>query len=453
MYPEQLPIFKDLNPYSGQIDTNNRWIKLAKLVPWEEMDVIYRKHFDTKKLSVIKNCRLIMGLILGQMFLELSDREIVDYFHENPYFQYFCGKDTFVAKLDSKIIHPSLLSKRRRRLGASYTQQFEREMVIALKKKGLIKGKKLILDATVFPANITHPNDVKLLNAVREYLCKTILDVKNSIDPFRNVRTYKRVARKVYLTFQKTKRKTKKFIRKQRKKMIQYVNRNINQLDTLLAEAKTQIIQEGSTLKQWSYDQIVNKLNVAKTILEQQMHMATTKGRKVSNRIVSFHWPEIRPMVRGKEGKCVEFGPKAHVALVDGYELLDHAQFDSFHEGIRLEESLNKHLDRFDSLPTIVLADQLYSNRDNRALLKEKEISHSFKHVGRPSNETRAAQRKRKTQFKKRQGQRNHIEAMFGHLKKRFNLNRLTWTVPDGATMQIQLGLIAANLHKAAAAA
>ena len=93
-------------------------------------------------------------------------------------------------------------------------------MVIALKKKGLIKGKKLIRDATVFPANITHPNDVKLLNAVREYLCKTILDVKNRIDPTRNVRTYKRVARKVYLTFQKMKRKTKTFIRKQRKKMI-----------------------------------------------------------------------------------------------------------------------------------------------------------------------------------------------------------------------------------------
>ena len=151
------------------------------------MDVIYQKHVDTKKLSVIKNCRLIMGLILGQLFLELSDREIVDSFHENPYVQYFCGKDTFVAKLDSKIVHPSLLSKRIRRLGASYTQQFEQKMVIALKKKGLIKGKKLILDATVFPANITHPNDVKLLNAVREYLCKTILDVKNSIDPKRKV--------------------------------------------------------------------------------------------------------------------------------------------------------------------------------------------------------------------------------------------------------------------------
>ena len=450
---EQLPIFKDLNPYSGQIDTNNRWIKLAKLVPWEEMDVIYRKHFDTKKLSVIKNCRLIMGLILGQMFLQLSDREIVDYFHENPYFQYFCGKDTFVAKLDRKIIHPSLLSKRRGRLGASYTQQFEQEMVIALKKKGLVKGKKLILDATVFPAHITYPNDVKLLNTVREYLCKTIRDVKNTIDPARKIRTYKRIARKVYLTFQKTKRKTTKFIRKQRKKMIQYVNRNIHQLDTLLSEVKARLAQQGNTLKQWRYDQIVDKLNVAKTILTQQVYMATTKGRKVANRIVSFHWPEIRPIVRGKEGNCVEFGPKAHVALVDGYALLDHAQFDSFHEGIRLEASLNKHMDRFDSLPTIVLADQLYANRDNRELLKDKNIPHSFKNLGRPPNETRAKQRKRKSQFKKRQGERNHIEATFGHLKNRFNLNKLTWTVPGGATMQIQLGLIASNLNRAAASA
>ena len=60
---------------------------------------------------------------------------------------------------------------------------------------------------------------------------------------------------------------------------------------------------------------------VAKKVLEQQVHMATTRGRKVGNRIVSFHWPDVRPIVRGKEGKGVEFGPKAHVALVDAIYL------------------------------------------------------------------------------------------------------------------------------------
>ena len=98
MHLEQLPIFKDLNPYSGKIDRHNRWIKLSRLVPWDKMDMIYKKYFDEGKQSVIKNCRLILGLLLGQMLLELGDRPILDYFHENPYFQYFCGQDTFLPK-------------------------------------------------------------------------------------------------------------------------------------------------------------------------------------------------------------------------------------------------------------------------------------------------------------------------------------------------------------------
>jgi len=91
--------------------------------------------------AMVRNgCRLILGLMLGQMFLKLSDREIVDYFHENPYFQYFCGQDTFVVKTKTGIIHPSLLSKRRKRLGKAYVQKFEKELLVVLKRKGLVLG-------------------------------------------------------------------------------------------------------------------------------------------------------------------------------------------------------------------------------------------------------------------------------------------------------------------------
>jgi hypothetical protein len=443
MYLTQLPIFKELSPYSGQIDQNNRWIKLAELVPWGSMDMIYRKYFDEGKQSVIKNSRLVLGLMLGQMLLEQSDRAIVEYFHENPYFQYFCGQDTFVVKVEKGIVHHSLLSKRRKRLGKSYVVQFEREVLGILKKKALIKGQKLILDATVFPANITYPNDVKLLNTVREYLCKTILDVKNTYDPKGRIRTVRRVARKLYLNFQKTKRKSKQLIRNTRNKMIRYVCRNIYQLERVLERA--------NCLKSWQREQIEAKMQVAKEILAQQVHMATTRGRQVANRIVSFHWPEIRPMVRGKDGKAVEFGPKAHVALVDGYAFLDDAKYDSFHEGVQLESCLEKHRHRFGKVPELLLADQLYANRKNRALLDEKDIPHSFKRMGRPPNESKGDKQKYRRQFKQKQGQRNHIEAAFGHLKDRFNLDKVKWTVPGGETMQIQLSLIAFNLNTAMA--
>ena len=342
------------------------------------MDVIYRGYFDNGKQSVIKTSRFILGLMLGQMLLELGDRPILKYFHGNPYFQYFCGQDTFVVKTEKGIIHHSLLSKRRKRLGKAYVADFEREVLEVLKQKGLIKGKKLILDATVFPANITHPNDVKLLNTAREYLCQKILDVKNTVDPKGRIRTCRRTARKLYLNFQKTKRKCKKLIRKTRNKMIRYVRRNIGQLEMVLKRA--------TTLKTDQKEQIEAKLAVAKKVLEQQVHMATTRGRQVANRIVSFHWPKVRPMVRGKDGKAVEFGPKAHVALVDGYALLDDAQYESFHEGIQLEHSLKRHDNRFKKQPDIVLADQLYANRKNRALLEDKVIDHAFKRIALPMN-------------------------------------------------------------------
>jgi len=441
MYLEQLPLFKELNPYSGQIDKHNRWIKLAGLVPWDEMDGVYRKYFDEGKQGVIKKSRLILGLLLGQMIVELGDRAILDYFHENPYFQYFCGQDIFVAKQETTIIHHSLLSKRRKRLGKAYVSQFETEVLKILKEKGLITGKKLILDATVFPANITYPNDVKLLNTVREYLCKTILDVKNTYDPKERIRTFRRTARKLYLNFQKTKRKSKSFIRRTRNKMIRYVRRNIEQLETVL--------DKGGGLKAWQIKRIQAHLAVAKKVLAQQAHMATTRGRQVANRIVSFHWPEIRPMMRGKEGKAVEFGPKAHVALVDGYACLDHAQYDAFHEGIQLESCLEKHEARFNQLPKVVLADQLYANRGNRRLLEEKQIPHAFKRIGRPPNDSPEDKQKQRRAFNAKQGQRNHVEATFGHLKQRFNLDKIKWRVSGGETMQIQLGLIAFNLHAA----
>ena len=154
-------------------------------------------------------------------------------------------------------------------------------------------------------------------------------------------------------------------------------------------------------------------------------------------------------MVRGKDGKAVEFGPKAHVALVDGYALLDDAQYESFHEGIQLEQSLKNHENRFDKQPDIVLADQLYANRKNRALLEDKGIDHAFKRMGRPPNESKQDKQKHRRQFKQKQGQRNHDEATFGHLKDRFNLDMIKWAVLGGETMQIQLGLIAFNLHTA----
>ena len=36
MHTKTVPLFKELMPYAGQIDEENRWIKMAELLPWYE---------------------------------------------------------------------------------------------------------------------------------------------------------------------------------------------------------------------------------------------------------------------------------------------------------------------------------------------------------------------------------------------------------------------------------
>jgi hypothetical protein len=77
----------------------------------------------------------------------------------------------------------------------------------------------MMIDATVFPSNIRYPTDAGLLNSVREWLVKAIENLGRGIG--KRARTYKRVARKSYLSLAKKKNKTTKEIRKINKQMLQ----------------------------------------------------------------------------------------------------------------------------------------------------------------------------------------------------------------------------------------
>ncbi len=61
------------------------------------------------------------------------------------------------------------------------------------------------------------------------------------------------------------------------------------------------------------------------------------EGRKVSDRIVSIDRHYVRPIVRGKETKSVEFGAKVNNIQIDGISFIEHLSFKAFNEGIRSE--------------------------------------------------------------------------------------------------------------------
>ena len=150
---------------------------------------------------------------------------------ENPYQQAFCGFDQLVT---DKILDPSTLTKQRKRLGKEFFEELEKKVYEVLIEKKLLKAKGMYVDATVFPESIKYPNDVGLLNDVREWLVKRVKEYGGKAGE--KIRTYCRRAKQEFLNFARKKVKQKKAIRKAQKQMIQYVRRNLEQVRGLMGE-------------------------------------------------------------------------------------------------------------------------------------------------------------------------------------------------------------------------
>ena len=80
------------------------------------------------------------------------------------------------------------------------------------------------------------------------------------------------------------------------------------------------------------------RLSIIRKVLVQEKEMF--EGRKVSDRIVSIDRHYVRPIVRGKETKSVEFGAKVNNIQIDGISFIEHLSFKAFNEGIRLKDCI-----------------------------------------------------------------------------------------------------------------
>ncbi|MGQ9721229.1 MAG: hypothetical protein ACUVXA_07910 [Candidatus Jordarchaeum sp.] len=203
--------------------------------------------------------------------------------------QAFCGLEQFVTQ---EFLDSSTLTKMREQLGLEFFKELEKKTYKVLIERRIIKARGMLVYATVFPEEMKYPNDVGLLNDVREWLIRNIKSLGKAIGE--KHRTYSRRARKEYLNFSRKRTKTKKVFQKAKKQMLQYVRRNIKQLQEAIEVARA----KGQRVKQ----KIMDRLEVAEKISHQQREMYKRKVNRVKERIVSFHRPYVRPIKRGKVG-------------------------------------------------------------------------------------------------------------------------------------------------------
>ena len=178
--------------------------------------------------------------------------------------------------------------------------------------------------------------------------------------------------------------------------------------------------------------------------------MHKTHSHSVEHRIVSISQPHVRPIVRGKAGKKVEFGAKISIShLAEGYITLARLSWENYNESTDLIGQIESYRERFGYYPASVHADTIYRNRMNRSYCKKRGIRLSGKALGRPKKQT-AANREELKAEKKRQRQdeldRIPVEGKFGSAKRKGTLDRIMAKLAHTSESVIHVDIIVLNL-------
>lgn len=454
--------------FGGKLRTDNRWVKMAKLIPWDVIEEIYASNFSENSGATAIDSRIAFGALIVYDKQKLTDRETVEYIAENPYVQYFLGLKEFT---DKRLFDPSMMVHFRKRFPADEIDKINRLMFEqrqevqtpdndeAEKDKSddnndntpssgtstiippsetassasANKG-KLVLDATCAPADIRYPNDLSLLNEGRENL-ETIIDELWEYGDKKGQKTrYRRKkARKEYLSLAKQKQPKQAKIKKAISKQLQYIKKNIDMIGTLLIMSGIEVLPEKR----------INRIMTICELHRQQLYMNKSNTRSCENRIISLRQPHIRAIVRGKAGKRYEFGQKIALSVINGYTFIEKQSYDNFNEGIRLIESVERYKEHCGYYPEAVLADKIYRNRENLSYCKNHGIRLSGPKLGRPKLD---ADTYEKELIYKDNCERNIVEGRIGTAKRRYGLGLILPYLPETALTDAALQILCMNI-------
>ncbi|MEO0970274.1 MAG: transposase, partial [Cyanobacteria bacterium J06639_18] len=202
------------------------------------------------------------------------------------------------------------------------------------------------------------------------------------------------------------------------------------------------LIKVGATLSNLSKRQY-KMLLVVSEIYRQQLWLYENNLNSIENRIVSLNQPHIRPIIRGKAGKTVEFGAKLSASYFDGYIFLDRISWNNFNESTDLKiqiESFKKYTGYY---PESVHVDKIYRTQENRAWCKERGIRISGPPLGRPSKNISEEKKKQAALDEKI---RSSIEGKFGQGKRRFSLNCVMTKLSHTSKTAIAITFLVMNL-------
>ena len=293
-------------------------------------------------------------------YLQLSDGLLMQRINTDWSMQLFCG---VVLRPDEKIRDANLPSWWRTYIGRHLNID-EMQKQFAAHWKPFMQHRGVgMQDATCYESRISFPTDVKLIwNCCHEVYM--LIQHTRKLLKLRKTRMNYRRQKQFFQSYQKTRKKSRRAEKKVRKKLLKFLLKLTQHLNALH--------QKYQTLSKKQH----TKLGHIEKIYDQQ-HGKLYGHKEIKNRIVSLSKPYIRPIVRGKETKTVEFGAKVNIVQVDGINFIEHLSYDAFNESTRFQNGIFLQRKLFGKC-THQSADQIYATNANRKYCKQNNIATNF---------------------------------------------------------------------------
>lgn len=372
-----------------------------------------------------------VALMFLKTYTQLSAPKLMEQLNGNIHYQIFCG-----IRIDPEepLTNYKLIDDIAKELADKLKIQRLQDVLAEAWKPYMKDLDTMYTDATCYESEMRYPTDQKLLWECVKKTYKIMCEVSGRMGVHRPRTKYLDVE-KACLSY----RKQRKHSNTQTRKM---TRRLLNLLGKILKEIRRMErgcdVPELLTVKEKSLVDIITKV-----YRQQRNHFDSGDRREsIPDRIVSVSKPYVRPIVRGKEVKSVEFGAKCNNIMVDGISFIEKMSFNAFNEGTRLQHCVKMHRRLFGVDVKKIGGDASYAVTDNRGFCKENGIQTSFVKRGRPTQEKKEQDYVRQELARVRA---TAMEGSFGIQKEHYAMRRIKARKKETEILYIFFGIHTAN--------
>ena len=399
---------------------------IYRSIPWIELVKALKVKENSKGPSRIFSPHGMLALMFLKSYVGCSDRKLINHLNGNIDFQMFCG--IFLGP--DRISNFKIISEIRCELSSKFDIKILQSVLASYWKPYLQNPNIMLEDATCYETSMRYPTNVKLLWESTEWSYKQL----KLICKYLKIRMPRNKYEEQWDKYNNYSHKRKRTY-KETNKRIRSLLYLLDKIVCLLRDIENKY-QEQLELPKRYYTNI----KIIRKVLKQQQEMFKT-GKSVPERIVSISKSYIRPIVRGKKVKAVEFGAKVNMVQFDGINFIEHLSFNAFNEGTRLVKSIRYGRSLFGKI-THISADDIYATNANRKYSTAAHIVTNFKRKGRAGKHEEHRQIISRELRKERT---IRMEGSFGTEKEHYGLQKIKARTELNEILWIFFGVHTAN--------